>query len=373
MTGDLRGIRPYAERVARAFAPLGWAFYGNWHATESARIVGLVEAGRPASEVDEAITAVWNEQQTVLLRHVATPLGRFGRGIDLEFQRRCQQRQMLVSEAVACHEDGKYAAAMTLALTQIDGITREVVGTTFFRENPKATEPDYTDDDTLAGIEGNLPQVRKAFSASMNAVGRYGSVSRHGIIHGIDLSFATKINSTKTLVLVGALVEHLESRASERARRWRRARDLEKSALRGSDENGRLLDDRHLEELYMFRAEFETDVFHALLSPSGPASAALLPQAYRRLEEQVLSRSRFTLHSIERDGVVWVYQSPAGQWMGSALRIQDRVARSVEQERWTWDAQHPPSAAPWVDPGGWTEAPGDPQTPNWFFRGYYIG
>lgn len=370
---DLRGLRPHAERVARALAPLGWAFYGHWHATETARILAMVEAGARHSDVDDEIAEVWNTQQTALLRHVATPLGRFGRGIDLEFQRRCQQRQTLVSEAVACHEDGKYAAAMTLALTQVDGITREVVGTTFFRENPSATEADYTDDHTLAGIDGNLPRVRKSFSARVDKVGRYGSVSRHGIIHGMDISFATKVNSTKTLVLIGALVEHLEGRASERARRWRSARDRDKSKLQGVDEVGRLLDDRHLEELYMFRAEFETDVFHALLSAGGPNDISLLHRARTRLEERVLSRRRFTLTHVGRDGVVWIYQSPAGRWLGSAMRIPDRVARPVSEERWTWDSDEEPGSVPWEASAGWTPTSGDPQTPNWRFDGFFNG
>lgn len=59
---------------------------------------------------------------------------------------------MLVSEAVGCREAGRYAAAMTLALSQFDGITREVVAKTFFHANPDATEPDYTDDKTLARV-----------------------------------------------------------------------------------------------------------------------------------------------------------------------------------------------------------------------------
>ena len=372
MRDPAAALRAQNGTVALAFAPLGWAFYGHWHAAESARILKLLQEGASAADVDEAISEVWNTQQTALLRHVATPLGRFGQGIDLEFQRRCQKRQMLVSEAVACHEAGRYAAAMTLALTQVDGITRELFGTSFFKSNPSVTEADYTDDHTLAGVGGNLPEVRKAFSVPMNTVGRYGSVSRHGIIHGMDLSFASKVNSTKTLVLVGALVEHMQARAEERARKWRRDRDLERSKLTGVDDRGRLLDDRHLEELYMFRADFEGQVYFELLDAEGPSTEALAEEAYPLLEKRMLSRRQFTLISVGRDGVAWTYRTPAGHWMGSAMRIQDRTMRPVVEERWTWDAAEAPTAAPWVTSGGWTVTRGDPQTPNWPFGGFYI-
>lgn len=372
MRDSLAALRTQAGTVARAFAPLGWAFYGHWHATESARILTLLQNGASTAVVDEAISEVWNTQQTALLRNVATPLGRFGRGIDLDFQRRCQRRQKLVNEAIRCHEDGLHSAAMTLALTQVDGITRELFGTSFFKFNPSESEADYTDDTTLAGIDGNLPEVRKAFSMPMNTVGRHGSVSRHGIIHGMDLSFGSRVNSTKTLVLVGALAEHLESRAMAKASRWRRDRDLERSRLTGVDDAGRLLDDRHLEELYMFRAEFETQVFLALLEDDGPVPEELSTMAYTRLEQRLLSRRRFTLISVGSNGVAWKYLTPAGHWMGSAMRLKDRTVLPIIEERWTWDAAGEPMTAPWLASSGWTSTPGDPRTPNWWFGGFYL-
>lgn len=352
---------------------MGWAFYGHWHVEESRRILRLHESGAPQGELDEAIADVWNGEMAALLRNVAIPLGRFGQGVDLELQRRCQQRQTLINEAVECHHEGRYAAAITLTLTQIDGLTREIVGSTFFNSKPGQDAPDFTDDTTLAGIEGNLPEVRKAFSAPVNTVGRYGGVSRHGVIHGMDLSFATRVNSTKTLVLVGALAEHLEARAAARAAKGRRSRDRAKSALHGTDATGRLLDDRDMEELYMFRAEFETDVFWAILSSAGTDEAALVRQAHIRLSERRLSRQRFAFGQARRREVWWSYRTPGGQHLGSAMRIQDIITRPVTQERWTWDSADAPRSGPWDEPNGWTEAPGDPSTPNWLFGGFYAG
>ena len=361
------------QQTADAFAPLGWAVYGRWHRQESQRIRLLLERGFDLAQIDAAISDVWNGEQLVLLRHVAGPLGRYGRGVDLEFQRRCQQRQTLINEAVSCHEDARYAAAIALTLTQIDGLTREIVGTTFFKANPGKTESNYTDDTTLAGVEGNLPVVRAAFSAPIDKVGRYGLVSRHGVIHGQDLSFATKINSTKTLVLVGALVEHLESRAGVQAEKWRSARDLAKSKLHGNDEIGRLHDDRGLEELYMFRIEFESAVYQRNVFDHDTSKILLSKRANELLKERRLSQRRFTLATVEDDRVMWTFRSPGGQCLGSAVYIPDPAVRPVGQLRWTWDAKNEPEFPPWENEEGWTVAVDEPTTANWAFKGFYTG
>lgn len=373
MAGHRANIAREVRRTVDAFAPLGWAVYGRWHRNESQRIRRLLARGADPARIDDAIAEVWNGEQSVLLRNVAAPLGRYGRGIDLEFQRRCQQRQTLINEAVSCHQDGRYAAAITLTLTQIDGLTREVVGTTFFRAKPGKTDSDYTDDTTLAGVEGNLPIVRAAFSEPVDEVGRYDLVSRHGVIHGQDLSFATKINSTKTLVLVGALVEHLESQADARAGKWRRTRDLEKSKLTGSDETGRLRDDRGLEELYMFRVDFESTVFQCIVFDHEISRERISKRAHDLLKEGRLSQRSFTLVAVEEDRVMWTFRSPGGRHLGSALHIPDHTARPVTQLQWTWDGENEPELPPWESEEGWTITEDEPKTANWGFKGFYTG
>lgn len=92
------------------------------------------------------------------------------------------------------------------------------MGSTFFHHEPDPTRSGYTDDITLAGIDGNLPVVRKTYSAPVGTTGRHGLISRHGI----DLAYATATTSTKTLVLLEALVERLARPADDKARRERR-------------------------------------------------------------------------------------------------------------------------------------------------------
>lgn len=331
----------------------------------------LARDGAATRDIDEALTRVWNDEQPVLLRNMATALGRLGRNVDIEFLRRCQRRQLLIDEAIDCHLAGRYAASIALTLTQIDGLTRELMGTPFFKSEVAATEADYTDDTTLAGIEGNLPAVRQAFSDPVDEVGRHGLVSRHGVIHGRDISFNTKVKSTKTLVLVGALAEQLEARADERAGRWRSKRDREKSTLRGTDDRGRLLDDRGLEELHMFRIEFESWAFDEIVFGNGLEADAALARAHEELGHRRLSRKHFSIEVHEQIRMMWTFRSPGGQYMASALSIPVPVARPVVRDQCTWDARHPPVTPPWKCSTGWTPVTDVPTTPNWAFRGFY--
>ena len=359
-----------AAEAAERFSPMGWAFYGKWHRAHTQRILHLARNGASPQSVDEAITTVWNVEQEVLLRTIAIPLGRFGRGIDLEFQRRCQQRQMLIDVAISCHSDGRYAAAIPLALAQIDGLTSELLGSTFFRSKPAENEHGYTDDNSLAGVQGNLPAVRKAFTVPIDNVGRYGLVSRHGVMHGKDLSYATQVNSTKTLVLLGALIEHLENRAEERARKWRRERDIARSKLSGVDEHGRLRDCRGLEELYMFRVGLHSWVEGEHASGTGPGRTALQAKAQQLLEHGGLQVHSFSVLELQNDRLAWIFRTPSGHHLGAAANWADPRTDPWNAAQWTWDGPDAPSAGPWITSEGWSEPL---STPNWHFAGFYGG
>lgn len=362
-----------AKAAAERFAPMGWAFFGKWHRAQTQRIIRLARGGASASSIDDALTEVWNTEQPVLLRTIAIPLGRYGRGIDIDFQRRCQQRQTLVDVAISCHNDERYAAAIPLTLAQIDGLTRELMGTTFFRSKLAENEPDYTDDRTLAGVEGNLPTVREAFSRPVDVVGRHGLVSRHGVMHGQDLSYATKVNSTKTLVLLGALIEHLEDRARARAQKWRRDRDIARSKLMGVDEDGRLLDSRGLEEMYMFRVELHSWAESEHSPGETPTVRTLTSKAERLLNHAGLHVRWFSVLELGRERLAWTFRVPSGHHMGAAAQWADPRSAPWTADQWTWDGPEPPSAGPWTELSGWTPWLGSPVTPNWRFDGFYMG
>lgn len=152
----------------------------------------------------------------------------------------------LLEKAIAHHQDGSFEASIPIIYAQIDGLSRDLTGASFFS---KANNDPYIDDETLAGMESNLPTVRRAFSADVNESGAYGLVSRHGVMHGRDLAYATRVNSTKAVVLIAALAEYFPRIANDAGARLRR---LHEQAVAGSaelDDLGRLIDDREVPEI----------------------------------------------------------------------------------------------------------------------------
>ncbi|AIK85026.1 hypothetical protein H2C43_13065 [Corynebacterium glutamicum] len=103
-------------------APLGWASYGLWHRRGTEQIVELARRGTDSAEIDALVTQQWNNTSESFLHHVAIPLRRYGRGIDYSFQRLQFQRGNLIDQAVKCHENGNYAAAILLTFPKSMGL-----------------------------------------------------------------------------------------------------------------------------------------------------------------------------------------------------------------------------------------------------------
>jgi hypothetical protein len=369
------GGKEYAEQMLKAaavLAPRGWALFGNWDYSALLKLVALRDGGAQGDELDNYATEVWNQQRRVLLHNIAAPLRRYGRFVDLNLQRQCQIRANIVDQAVQCHEQGLYAASITLVLAQIDGLTRDLTGASFFRFNPGVNEYSYVSDSTLATVGATLPTVRRQFSDSVDSTGMHGSLSRHGVMHGRDLAFATLVNSTKTLVLLGSLIEQLEEQGSKKAKKIKRQSELQKSKLEGFDESGRLLDDRGLEQLYLFRADIETYV-HMRILENDLARNSFIDHVRERLRERQLSYKSFYLNEISTDRTMWTFRSPGGQYLASAFCIENIEVRPVSPQRWTWDSPDAPSSGPWDDSIGWSLNEDDPTSPNWRFGGFPAG
>lgn len=338
-------------------APLGWASYGLWHRGGTEQIVELAHRGVDNAEIDALVTEQWNNESKIFLRNVAIPLRGYGKGIDYNFQRLQFQRGNLVDQAVKCHEDGNFAAAFVLTVAQIDGLTRDITGATFFSNS---FHDSYLDDSTLAGIASNLPVVRELFNESIVHTDFHGKPSRHGAAHGRDLSFGTKTNSTKALVLLGALVEYLEERAAKVASKLRRRHEKAAAQLTGTDQEGRLRDDRHLDQLCFLDADLDSFIRSQVNLPW--AEPSTWPQkAHELMNQRSLSRNNFNWGAADSTSYWWSYRTPSGHYLGAGSR---RFGAGLDWQRWRWDSSEPPSAAPWDDER-WNPYDGNNSTPNW--------
>lgn len=353
--------------AVEVLAPLGWASYGLWHQRGTDQIVALAHRGAGSEEIDTLVTEQWHSKSEVFLRNVAIPLRRYGKDIDHRFQRLQFQRGNLIDQAVKCHEAGNYAAAILLTFAQIDGLTRDITGATFFSNS---SNDSYLDDSTLAGIASNLPIVRVPFKEAVDLTGFHGKLSRHGAAHGRDLAFGTKTTSTKALVLLGALVEYLEERAAKAARKYRRQYELEVSKLTGKDRNGRLRDDRHLDQLYFLAADLDSFILTQAILPW--AEQGTWPEkAHELIEQRNLSHRNFTWGGADPTSYWWSYRTPSGHYLAAGSR-RFGTELPVDWRQWRWDGTEPPSAAPWDD-DDWVPYDGNTSTPNWTIEPFPFG
>lgn len=351
---------PTLEHLAEAvstFAPLGWAMCGHWHMDGTLRVLRMVEQNATNAELDEALTEVWNNENAIWLRHAATPIRRWSNS-HYPFKQTLWDRVTLIEKAIEHHFTGAYEASIPIILTQIDGLSRDLTEQSFFSKGSNAP---YLDDKTIAGMETNLPVVRALFSEDVRPTGSYGKVSRHGVLHGRDLGYATRVNSTKTIVLVAALAEYLPKIADDTGAQLRRAHEESIAGSTEVDELGRLVDDRHVPELLRFAYDLDTEYMNTVLLNLGafdaPRQLAAVASKHR------LDPAEFTLE-MDETGWRWHYTLPAGQTLGYAARPSTSTERR-HPDVWRWDAPLTPSTFPWVNAAGWRSDDEFPRSPNW--------
>lgn len=123
-------------------------------------------------------------------------------------------RAAILREAFESHSEGKYASSITLLLTQADGIVIEALGKPFFGKERNSSDPrtrKLVEDLQLGMYRETMLEplmTRGGMSANEQELqqGQYpDSLHRHQILHGIDTTYASKINSLKVISLVGYL------------------------------------------------------------------------------------------------------------------------------------------------------------------------
>lgn len=358
---DVESARDLARhlRLTEMLAPLGWAIHGRWHLSGTIEVLKLADSGATTEAIDELVTDLWNINNFALLKHTGAPLRTYGQ-IHPNFQRIGFARADLIDQAFACHQAGHYMASMLLTYAQIDGLTRDITGESFF--STSKNDP-YLSDDTLAGIADNLPTVRLLFNESVNESGFFEKLSRHAVAHGRDLASGTQTNSTKALVLLGALVEYLRPRAGRVANREQRAHESNVRGVSGTDTEGRLVDDRHLHSLSMFRQKADMIVSKTFVLLGGPWTS-WQDSIVEEIQAPYLHRNRFTWGGASEKDAWWFYQVPAGQHLGRAVR-RNGDGFPVQLEHWLWDRPEAPDGPPW-EADGWVHDDGSDPPPNWW-------
>ena len=204
-----------AARIAVRLAPIGWA------PSNLLPVAKYVEAGHVyehggASAVGEFLAAAWEESR--MLPGILIRVSVLGSGIDEAIKAISEQRNVLVETAWELHEAGFYSASIPIILAQVEGICFDVSGKALFSKDVKK-RADVSDEVTLAGLESALGATRDALSLDVRPSAATGALARHGIAHGREVAYGTRINSWKCWVLLLAVWEWANQRLRERDRR----------------------------------------------------------------------------------------------------------------------------------------------------------
>jgi len=124
---------------------------------------------------------------------------------DLELRDVARERARLVEKALAHHRAGRFDASVPIALAQVDGITYDLTSKSFFSSDRVGFDH-LLDETSLLGMDEMLTSLRLVFGENVRTSAAEGRLSRHGILHGRELGYDTLANSTKALVLLGAVV-----------------------------------------------------------------------------------------------------------------------------------------------------------------------
>lgn len=190
---------------------------------------------------------------------------------------------------------------------------------------------------------------------------RQALAARHGALHGRDLGYATKVNSTKTIVLIAALAEYLPKIADDVGVQLRREHEDDVAGSGELDELGRFVDDRQVPELLNFAYDLDTEYLDAVLLNPGPFDTRQKLATVAR--KHGLDTESFTLEG-DHTGWRWHYTIPAGQTLGYAARPSTSAKRR-HPDVWRWDEPAAPTAFPWDEPAGWRSDDDPPRSPHW--------
>lgn len=322
--------------------------------------VTLVQSG-DGDQADELLADQWDgdEGGWRTSRVCKRVLGMGGGDPDLEatFQRRAR----LLDLAKDHHDSGRYDASVLSLQAQMEGIVIDVTGGKKFftaRTNQKA---DVVDPAHLVSIEASLGALQTAFGQGVNQTQATGGHSRHGLVHGRELAYDTRVNSAKYWSVLDSIVDWALPKARAEVERRREERQAANAGSQSVDVQGRRIDDREFRETrdmlrllgtsamgwYGRAGRFRDDLVGGVYDAAG-------------FQKRGLPAAHATRQTVSADGqeVSYWRQTASGWFLGISLT---RAADSFEERLYAGPVA--PMGGPHEDPRAWGDAFGTP--PDW--------
>lgn len=325
----------------------------------------LIRDGR-VEEAEQLIVDAWNASDCSLLRLAVHRVDGLYFDVAAEYDTDPDglevghSRAALIREALECHRATNYAAAVTLALAQIDGIVADFSdgGHSFFARDRATHEPraNLTDDTTLAGHPGALLALARMLTEKCHRTETSGRLLRHGIMHGRELGYGSLRNSTQALATLLAVIVWAQPIARARIDAADAAREAAHAGTDDRDQHGRRLSRAGFVEA-KFALEALADYQDSFHDQHGRYA--------RSIEEldptELLLRDEFpdAGTAAATDGQRYWAWLPTGSDYVFGL-----AGAGGEAIRWRYAGRRFPAGGPGGD-AGWRHPVDDPAHPDW--------
>jgi hypothetical protein len=350
----IRSLTGLNER-ASLLSSIGWPLFELSIADEYNAAAALVADGRP-EEAEALLVQAWNGDTGLTFLKMA--VHRVWTLYDVEgpeFEI-ARERALLIDEALSLHKEGRYAAVIPIVLSQMDGIANDMSARSFFTRRDGRSAAQVTDDTTLAGHPETLLALSQMMTEGCPTTETSGRLLRHGILHGRELGYGTRENSTKAFAALLALIVWAQPVARERLDRFGTEREDLHTGSRESDEEGKWLDRRGFEDA-------QTHLQHTI--------RGMQMSIYRRAGRYATTRdeidpsglvlkdlSEFELQTSPAGDEFWAWiVTPSGYVLGIA-------SRAGEWPSWYYAGEEPPRGGVDSDPA-WRHEASDDWPPDW--------
>lgn len=228
------------EAAVRVLGPRGWSVMTM--DTESVRRATRAADAGHRDAADDLLADQWEGDGAWRLKRVCDRVGVMG-ATEPELDRLFRERARLLGLAKGHHLAGRYDASIPLLQAQLEGIVMDVTeGRKFFTKGTQ--KADLVDPSQLVSIEACLAALQATYGQDVKHTQTEGSLSRHGVLHGRELAYDTRVNSAKTWSVLDALVEWAVPKARVVVQVRKAERQAKNAGSQEVNERGRRVDDR---------------------------------------------------------------------------------------------------------------------------------
>lgn len=325
MTADYRNLLDSMEDAVKLLVPRGWAPL-KMDSAAVKQAISLIKTGNEL-EADNLLADQWDGNGAWRTKAVHVRVSALGAGERQDhYHQIFKNRARLIEKARQHHEAGNYEASIPLIQAQMEGIVMDVAGGKKFYTK-STSKADLVNPNQLVGIEACLATLQAVYGQNVPETQSLGSLSRHGIAHGRELAYDTRVNSAKNWSVLDALVDWARPMAAREALRLREETEQANAGIEGSDDFGRRIDDREFRQTKAILRKLlvAAEGWHR---QNGKFPADLIGGIYteRDFTDHGLSADHRTKMQVSSDGIyTWFWRETISGWiLGAAIGVQGR-------------------------------------------------